>query len=242
MRKNLLVTIGVVASVGLLYFLFTNPYSPPHNSDLFTIPLLAEATRTPTIVKTMPQIVEDSMESLLQSLETELEMHDPGLVRSLQPCITLEELDRAEAILGQDIHPELRALYSWHNGIEDGKEFIPGHTFWSLEDSIRTNQEANREYQRRGVGWLMVHEKNWLVLFPDPAGDGYYYDPARRYDTGGIFYNFRESGYYRYFPSIKNLLKAIVECYQNGAYSKDGETDFDLEDRIMDQYSLEKED
>jgi hypothetical protein len=77
-----------------------------------------------------------------------------------------------------------------------------------------------------------------LSLFPDVAGDGYYYDPNKNYATGGIFYNFREAGYYRYFPSIKNLLKAIVECYQNGAYPQDAEPDFDMEDQIMNKYGV----
>lgn len=87
----------------------------------------------------------------------------------------------------------------------------------------------------------MAHEDNWLILFPDAAGDGYYYDPKRSYEAGGIFYNFREAGYYQYFPSIKNLLKAIVECYQNGVYPREAEADFDIEQQIMNKYGIEFE-
>ncbi|NJC97694.1 MAG: hypothetical protein C3F07_14085 [Anaerolineales bacterium] len=84
----------------------------------------------------------------------------------------------------------------------------------------------------------MAHEKNWLILFPDAEGDGYYYDPKTSYDTGGVFYNFRENSYYRYFPSIRNLLKAIIECYQNGVYPQGSIQDFELEDTIMDKYGI----
>ena len=84
----------------------------------------------------------------------------------------------------------------------------------------------------------MPQEKDWLILFPDAAGDGYYYNPQVSYEQGGVFYVFREAGYYRYFPSIKNLLKAVVECYLNGAYPQAAEPDYEMEERIMDKYGV----
>ena len=186
----------------------------------------------------MPPVVSESMDELLQALETELETNVPDTFQGLQPGLNSEELKQAEAMLGQSIHPEMQALYRWHNGLANDKELFPGHGFWSLQDAIETNRELNAQYQESGTGILMQGEESWLVLFPDPAGDGYYYDPVVNYETGGIFYNFREIGYFRYFPSIKNLLKAIVECYRQGAY-QGSEPDFELEEQIMNQYGLE---
>lgn len=186
----------------------------------------------------MPPVVSESMDELLQALETELETNVPDTFQALQPGLNSEELKQAEAMLGRSIHSEMQALYRWHNGLANDKELFPGHGFWSLQDAIETNRELNAQYQESGTGILMQGEESWLVLFPDPAGDGYYYDPVVNYETGGIFYNLREIGYFRYFPSIKNLLKAIVECYRQGAYQV-SEPDFELEELIMNQYGLE---
>jgi hypothetical protein len=186
----------------------------------------------------MPAVVPDSMNDLLVSLERELEKNRPEILSFLQPGISEAGLEQAEETMRQSIHPEMVELYRWHDGLANDQELFPGFGFWSLEESIQTNQELTRQYQAKGMSLFMAHERNWLTLFPDPAGDGYYYDPSQNYETRGVFYNFRETGYYRYFPSIKNLLKAIVECYQSGAYRPNGETDFQREAQIMDQYSI----
>jgi hypothetical protein len=223
MRKAFVIVIAVLATAGIFYFLFV---------------LASRAAQMPGAV-TRISTVNESMDTLLPSLESELEKYDPEIIQSLQPGITVEELERAEARLGQAIHPEMQAFYLWHNGLANDKELFPGHGFWSLEEAIRTNQELAVQYQEKGVSLLMAHEKNWLILFPDSAGDGYYYEPARRYETGGIFYNFREAGYYRLFPSVKNLIRAIVECYQSGAYLPGAEPDFEMEQQIMNKYGVE---
>jgi hypothetical protein len=221
MRKLFGFILVVLSIAALIYLLFSISF---------------RTLRAP-VLSTLPPTVDLSMESLLQSLELELETHHPEIIQSLRPGITSEELEHAETILGQAIHPEMQALYSWHNGLENGKELFPGHGFWSLENAIQTNQELTRQYKEKGVSQMMAHEKNWLVLFPDIAGDGYY-DPKRSYDKGGIFYNFREANYYRFFPSIKNLLTAIMECYESGAYPPGAEPIFELEEQIMDKYGL----
>jgi hypothetical protein len=194
----------------------------------------SEASRS----SSMPAVVDESIDDLLLSLETELRIHRPDMLASLQPGISDEKLLQAEATLGHSIHPEMQALYGWHNGFVNGDELFPGHSFWPLEEAIRTNREINAQYREKGFSLLMAHEEHWLTLFPDSAGDGYYYDPVKAYESGGIFYNFREAGYYRYFPSIRNLLKAILVCYQQGAYLKNGETNFELEEQIMERYGM----
>jgi len=108
-----------------------------------------------------------------------------------------------------------------------------------LETAIQTNHELAAAYRQHGVSAWMAHEAGWLSLFPDAAGDGYYYDPTQSYPDGGVFYNFRESGYYLYFPSIRNLLMAVVECYQTGAYKPGQMPDFDLEFQVMRKYGVE---
>lgn len=187
----------------------------------------------------MPPVVNESLDDILTSLQIELEKYDPEIAKALQPGISPEELEKAEADLGRPLHPEIQALYRWHDGLAHGRELIPGHEFWSLEEAIRTNHELAAAYREHGVSALMAHEAGWLTLFPDPAGDGYYYDPTQSYPDGGVFYNFRESGYYLYFPSIRNLLAAVVECYRTGAYKYGEMLNFELELGILRKYGVE---
>ena len=222
MRKYFLIFIAGLAIGGAVYFLARR----------------SSGTASKSLPSGMPPVVGDSMADLLHSLEIELQKHQPDILASLQPGIEDRELERAETLLGRSIHPEMKELYRWHNGLGSDKELFPGFGFFSLEDAIQTNQGLTRQYKEKGVDLMMAHEENWLTLFPDPAGDGYYYDPSRNYESGGVFYNFRESGSYRIFPSIRNLLKAVLECFQAGAYPPDSEPDFALEEQIMDQYDL----
>lgn len=225
MKKTAMIVTAILALAGLIYFLL--PF-------LFRVP----QAQPPT---SMPPVVQESMDALLQSLEGELRIHHPDALPFLQPGISDEQIRQAEARLGRSIHPEMQALYQWHNGLANDIELFPGHGFWSLEQAIRTNRELNEQYREKGFSLLMAHEEHWLILFPDNAGDGYYYDPVQIYEISGIFYNFRESGYYRHFPSVKNLLKAIVECYQQGAYLPNGETDFETEEHILNKYGIANE-
>jgi hypothetical protein len=225
MKKTVMIVTAILALAGLIYFLL--PF-------LFRVPQAQHPT-------SMPPVVKESMDALLQSLEGELRIHRPDTLPFLQTGISNQQLEQTQASLGMSIHPEMQALYRWHNGLANDMELFPGHGFWPLEQAIRTNRELNEQYRERGFSLLMAPEEHWLILFPDGAGDGYYYDPVQTYGTGGVFYNFREARYYLNFPSVKNLLKAIVECYQQGAYLPNGETDFEIEDRILNKYGIANE-
>ena len=223
MNRRLVLFLLILAAIGLLYSLVADS----------GIPLTRKA------VPPMPPVVEQSMEEAIRGFEAELAAHQPGLDDAWRPGITAAELGLAESASGHPFHPEMQALYRWHNGLKANAELFPGYSFIPLEEAIRTNHEVNAAYARSGMGPLMAHEANWLVLFPDPAGDGYYYDPAARYESGGVFFNFRESGYYIHFPSVRNLLVALTECFRQGVYRAGETTDFGLEIRILTKYGRE---
>lgn len=187
----------------------------------------------------MPPVVEQSMEEVLRAFEAELAAHQPWKDEAWRPGITTADLEQAEGALGHPLHPEMQALYRWHNGLRGGVELFPGYGFMPLEEAIRTNREVNASYASSGLGRLMAREADWLILFPDPAGDGYYYDPVTRYESGGVFFNFSESGYYVRFPSVRNLLVALTECFRQGVYRTGKTTDFDLETSILAKYGRE---
>jgi len=225
MNRRLVLLALFLALIGLLYSLAAN--------SGFLSPLLSAAP--------MPPIVEQSIDEILLALEAEAAAHQPGIADAWGPGITTAALEQAEGTLGAPLHPEMKALYSWHNGLTTGAELFPGYGFMPLEEAVRTNREANAAYARAGLGALMGHEANWLALFLDPAGDGYFYDPLMPYERGGVFFHFRETGYYIHFPSVRNLLAAITECFRQGVY-RGGETlDFDLELRILTRYGRESQ-
>jgi cell wall assembly regulator SMI1 len=187
----------------------------------------------------MPPLVQGSMQVVLEDFELALEANQPGFLEQLNPGLSDAALEKAQGDLGVQIHPEMQALYQWHDGLAKGVELFPGYEYYSLEESIQTNRDLNAEFARRGFKLFMQAEAAWLILFPDAAGDGYYYDYKQQYEQGAVFFNFRESGYFIFFPSIKNLLTAITECFTQGAYQETETIDFDLENRILKQYGLE---
>lgn len=80
-------------------------------------------------------------------------------------------------------------------------------------------------------------------MFDDGAGDGYFYDPDRRKQEGVIFYHFAEDTDFRFFPSARNLIAGVVECFESEAYrpSADGEhldEDFEQAMRIWQNYGV----
>lgn len=73
--------------------------------------------------------------------------------------------------------------------------------------------------QRTAHNVFSGHRDSWLTLLPDGAGDGYFFDPQRRASDGAVFYHFLETGHYVFFPSAKNLLTGISECYETGVFA-----------------------
>jgi hypothetical protein len=59
---------------------------------------------------------------------------------------------------------------------------------------------------------------SWISLFSDGAGDGYFFDPTRKPSEGAVFYSFLETSSFTFFPSIKNLLSAIADGYEQGIF------------------------
>src|SRR5881628_1301598 len=57
-------------------------------------------------------------------------------------------------------------------------------------------------------------KQSWVHVLDDGAGDGYFYDPERTDATGAFFYHMAEGGYYVWFPSFRNFVSGVMECYE----------------------------
>jgi hypothetical protein len=97
---------------------------------------------------------------------------------------------------------------------------LPRQRFLPLDQIV-----AERAVQRRQAGSASSAQRaafaifagcrrDWLPVLDDGAGDGYFYDPQRADADGAFFYHLAEEGYYVWFPSIRNFLSGVVECYQ----------------------------
>lgn len=175
----------------------------------------------------MPSNIDASLEELLARLEELLKERAPKAYARLEPGIASGELQRIEAKLGVQLSDELRTLYSWHNGMSDSSEatlfsIYPFPSLNRLADERTAGQLDLRKasFLQRTLHSLMLgHRESWIAIFPDGAGDGYYVDLSRPASQGAVFYNFTEDVHYVFYPSLKNLIAAIVECYEAEVYS-----------------------
>ncbi len=176
----------------------------------------------------MPKVVDRPTEDILKDLDKVLAEKAPSVAIQLQPGLSPRKIDELEKKAGIELTDELRALYMWHNGCSTGsnQDFIPGHLFLSLDTTIKKylacRQQLKSEtiLQRIASDVFAGYMDDWITIFGDLFGDGYFYDPNRKNNEGCIFYHITEDVYYFFFPSLKNLLTAITECYKQDAYSQ----------------------
>lgn len=196
----------------------------------------------------IPDTVDESLTAILVNLEGVLKDKAPNVLSTLRPGKSITELSKLQVDYGFELNDELSSLYLWHDGQFDDSttDFIPGHSFPSIETVVE-NRNAARDQLRqatllqRGFYWLMCgHRKNWMSILEDGAGDGYFFDPKRSSRHGQVFYCFQETGDYTFFPSLRNLLKAITECYAEGIFrsatNSESFEDFERSARIMEKY------
>jgi hypothetical protein len=195
--------------------------------------------------KTLPAVVNKSTEQLLTELSSKLDKLGTNVASALRPGLTDPDIAALETKYNVSLPPDLRALYKWHDGAGDA-EFFPGHFFRSLEEALKSRAslaESNSKTRLERVAFAAVvaHRKTWIEIFPDGAGDGYFFDPARSEKEGPFFYNMAEAFYYIWFPSAKNFLAGLVECFDSGAYKLDPkqgglDADFEKADAIWRRY------
>ena len=194
---------------------------------------------------TLPAVVNKSTEQLLTELTSKLDKLGTNVTSALRPGLTDAEISALETKYRTSLPVDLRALYKWHNGAGDAK-FFPGHFFRSLEDALKSRadlaeSDSKTRAERVAFATLVAHRKTWIEIFPDGAGDGYFFDPARSEKEGPFFYNMAEAFDYVWFPSIKNFLAGLVECFDSGAYKLDVkqsglDADFEKADAIWRRY------
>ena len=68
-----------------------------------------------------------------------------------------------------------------------------------MGDEMRRQVTGQSIFQRIAYEVFAGHKNGWITILDDGAGDGYFYDEARRRSGGSFFYCFTEDGVYRFF-------------------------------------------
>ncbi len=166
----------------------------------------------------LPPVVGETTVQLLARLQATLETNAPLVAQSLQPGLSDAQISQFETQGGFRLSGDLRALYRWHNGLPTNSTvgLLPGQRFVPLAEVVA---ERALMRQQSGTAFRVFagHRKSWLHVLDDGAGDGYFYDPERTDAQGAFFFHFAEVGHYIWFPSLRNFLSGVIECYQTQA-------------------------
>jgi hypothetical protein len=173
--------------------------------------------------QSMPPVVSETTEQLLVQLEGVLEKKAPAVLQTLQPGLSEKQIIDLEKNGGFTLSADLRKLYQWRNGTK-GKEIllIPGYRFPPLEKVVvrrvtLENYILNFTSKARVFDVLFKgsgSKKTWLQIFYDGGDHSYFYDSYGAGASGGFFYFSMEGLDYIFFPSVRNFLKGLIDCYQ----------------------------
>jgi hypothetical protein len=204
----------------------------------------------PTIINTIPPVNED-LAAILNEFEAVLKEKNKTVYDTLNPGLTAEEIRKLEEEYQVKLPEEIAALYMWHNGCSDFEhglmngEIIPGHWFvplkYALDQNKSLSQGGDTFVQKVFFELFAGHKKTWIILLDDGCSDGYFYDPTQKTGSGYIFYNCAEMSHYVFFSSLKNQLKAFIECYQKDIYRMDNTMeikDYEAAEKVMSKYGV----
>jgi cell wall assembly regulator SMI1 len=179
------------------------------------------------IAPPMPVVVSETMPEILGRLETILKTNAPQVLESLQPGLSAAAISRLEQQYQVQLPEDIRTIYEWHDGVRQGAsnagyDFIPIHRFVPLEEALEDNAARGKSggspWQYLAGQFIIGYQDTWFCLFFDDERNGYWFDPKRKPAEGAVFYNFMEDGSYIFFPSAKNLMAGIAECYEQGIF------------------------
>ena len=138
------------------------------------------------------------------------ENNKPSTIESLQPGLTIEEIEEKAKDLPFRLTQEVYELYQWRNGmIDDGSCFFRYYRFISLE-------EALEELKLMEEAWGLSLPFGWFPLF---EFEGKFFSAV------GAEENTENSPILRTYEgidiihrSLANMMLCIAECYETGAY------------------------
>lgn len=172
----------------------------------------------------LPQPTNRPLAELLAEYESAIQSLSPEAHETLQPGLSVEELDRLEDEYSIVLSADMRALYSWKNGSDPEKHidvfpymrFVPLAEALAARDSFRNSAKDKAVYDE----WL-GHRYSWVIVIEDAAGDGYFYDPDRREEASCFFYKSHDDVAYMFYPAIGNYIEQLLELHRTQQLAAD---------------------
>ncbi len=165
----------------------------------------------------MPPVVSESMDEALARFEAALAKTCAPFARA--PAAGIVGGENRGVGAGGRLSTDRRdaSLVPLANGVppKDLTEIIPLHNFRSLEEAAERHKEVSKSSNDPIIGHMAV----WVPVFGNPFGDGYFCDPTRSPEQGAVFECSIELGSFRFYPSLRNLLVGLAECYETGAFT-----------------------
>ncbi|MEL6462495.1 MAG: hypothetical protein AAFQ91_30445 [Cyanobacteria bacterium J06621_15] len=139
------------------------------------------------------------------------ENNKPSTVESLQPGLTIEEIDEKVKDLPFRLTQEVYELYQWRNGmIDDGSCFFIYYRFIPLEEAIEHSRTVMEDIR-------LLFPFGWFPIF-EFEGDYSAIICAEEKTEYSLILDMYEDDTNIAHPSLTNMMCCIAECYETGAY------------------------
>jgi cell wall assembly regulator SMI1 len=109
---------------------------------------------------------------VLELIESSLREHWPSTAESLQPPVTLQQLDRAQDVMKIHLPMDVARLYLWHDGANATGttfEIAPTFSFISLDRALDIWAELNQA-RKDGIFGFSEWKPCWLPIGSDVCG------------------------------------------------------------------------
>lgn len=219
--KKIIVTI--LASIGVIFLLIVLSCAGLFWFGLKKAEHLVEENMVIAIPRfnsaNLPPIVSDSMPKLIARLNatTKTSGKNGG---SLQPGLTDAELDALGAKYAIQLSPEIRSLYRCCNGGNgDGPYFTYNKMMLPLEGTLQQRKTFKDGAADSSFLRALRPQAELMMLFTGPE-TMYYWDPRKTGTEGAFFSRTGLTGVYHVYPSLNNMIAAMVECQEAGIYDE----------------------
>jgi hypothetical protein len=149
------------------------------------------------------------MSELIKALEiirNWLQKNYPSMGKFPHSGLKLTRIQELTKNLPFQLAEEIYELYQWRNGTLHDRGFFPFMTFYPLEESLKISQ-----FQIEGKKFYPYG----LILF---STDRNFYYIKNRDEESHTIWRFNERENEICYLSLTNLILAIAQCYETGAY------------------------
>ena len=138
------------------------------------------------------------------------ENNKPSTIESLQPGLTIEEIEEKAKDLPFRLTQEVYELYQWRNGmIDDGSCFFSAFRFIPLEEAIKYSKSVVEDIE-------IFFPFGWLPIF-EFEGDYSAVICAEEKTESSLILDIYEDTNIAH-QSLTNMMCCIAECYETGAF------------------------